>query len=279
MKFTKIPEDTFKNIQLNAGILVKTFTPATKEFEGLMGATTGGISFTATPTFEDFGEDIDNCPKNSMELKKLTEWAVALSGNFVTVTADVAKTLVGAADVDAIDATKIIPRNDVLLTDFDDIWWIGDYSDNNNGANAGFCAIHMLNALNTGGFQLTSSDKGKGQFAFNFEGHYSMNAQDTVPFEVYIKGSDAEPTPVVQLDKHSISVEAGGTATLNATTIPSDASVTWSSADSSVATVSNGVITAGDSDGNTIITASITVDGVTYNDTCTVVVTVADNEG
>jgi hypothetical protein len=33
------------------------------------------------------------------------------------------------------------------------------------------------------------------------------------------------------------------------------------------------VITAGDSAGNTIITAKITVDGVDYTDTCTVVVT------
>jgi hypothetical protein len=68
VKFTKIPEDTFKNIQLNAGILVKNFNPSTQVITGLMGATTGGISFTATPNFEDFGEDIDNCPKNSKEL-------------------------------------------------------------------------------------------------------------------------------------------------------------------------------------------------------------------
>lgn len=37
MRFTKIPEDTFKNIQLNAGILVKEFNPANMEIDGLMG--------------------------------------------------------------------------------------------------------------------------------------------------------------------------------------------------------------------------------------------------
>ena len=194
MKFTKIPEDTFKNIQLNAGMLVKTFDPATQEITGLMGATTGGVNFTATPTFEDFGEDIDNCPKNTLELKKLTEWAVTLSGNYATVTADLAKMLIGAADIDSQDQTKIIPRNDVLASDFDDVWWVGDYSDVNDGSSAGFCAIHMLNALNTGGFQIQSTDKGKGQFAFSFEGHYSMDAQDTVPFELYIKGGTNEST-------------------------------------------------------------------------------------
>ena len=188
MKFTRIPETTFKNIQLNAGILAREFNPDTQEINGLLGATTGGINFNATPTFEDFGDDIDNCPKNTMELKKLTEWEVSLSGTFVTMTAETAHTLVGAADTDPVDSTKIIPRKDVLLSDYKDIWWVGDYSDVNVGVNAGFCAIHMFNSLNTGGFQIQSNDKGKGNFAFTFTGHVSMDAQDVVPFELYIKG-------------------------------------------------------------------------------------------
>lgn len=274
MKFTKIPETTFKNIQLNAGILVREFNPATQEITGLLGATTGGISFTATPTFEDFGEDIDNCPKNTLELKKLTEWEVTMSGTFVTMTADTAKTLVGAGDVDEFDSTKIIPRNDILTTDYEDIWWVGDYSDANNGDNAGFCAVHMINALNTGGFQIQTNDKGKGNFAFEFTGHYSMNAQDIVPFEVFIKAGGEEPTPSVLLDKHSATITEGDTITLTAATIPADATVTWSSSDMSVASVADGLI-AGEAEGNAIITASITVDGVAYTDTCTVVVTAA----
>lgn len=271
MKFTKIPETTFKNIQLNAGILVKAFSPDTQEISGLLGATTGGINFTATPTFEDFGDDIDNCPKNTMELKKLTEWDVSLSGTFVTMTADTAHLLAGAADIDPLDSTKIIPRKDVLLTDFTDIWWIGDYSDVNTGDNAGFCAVHMLNALNTGGFQIQSTDKGKGNFAFTFTGHVSMDAQDVVPFELYIKGSDDEPTPSVLLNKHSATVVEEGTITLVATTIPTGETVTWSSSDGTVASVADGVVT-GVAEGTAIITATITVDSVDYSDTCTVVV-------
>lgn len=191
MKFTKIPETTFQNIQLNAGILVKSFTPSTQEITGLLGATTGGINFTATPAFEDFGSDIDNCPKNTMQLKKLTEWDVQMSGTFVTITPETAQILVGAADVDSLDSSKIVPRKDVLLTDYQDIWWVGDYSDVNTGATAGFCAVHMLNALNTGGFQIQTNDKGKGNFAFTFTGHVSMDHQDVVPFEIYVKtGTD-----------------------------------------------------------------------------------------
>lgn len=192
MKYTQIPVDTFKNIQLNAGILLKSFTPSTGVIGDLIGATTGGLTFNDAPTFSDFGEDIDNCPKNTKELKKLESREVTMAGTFVTVNAATAKSLSAAADIDAEDTTHIVPRNELLATDFTDMWWVGDYSDVNTGENAGYCAIHMLNVLNTSGFQIKSTDKGKGQFAFNYMGHYSMNDQNTVPYEVYIKGSNTE---------------------------------------------------------------------------------------
>lgn len=193
MIYTQIPSMTFKQLQLNAGIITSSFTPSTATLDqsSILGATTGGISFTATPTYTDFGEDIDNCPKNMKELKKLESWEVKLSGTFVTVSSDLAKTLVGAADKAAGDATKVVPRNDLTADDFKDVWFVGDYSDVNTGKSAGFLAIHVMNALSTGGFQLTTTDKAKGQFAFEFTGHYSMDRQDTPPFEVYVKAGTA----------------------------------------------------------------------------------------
>ena len=191
MKYTKIPEDTFKNLQLNAGVLLSAFDPgtATVANESIIGATTGGVNFTATPTFSDYGEDVDNCPKNMKELKKLDSWDINMSGTYVTVDANNVKSLVGAADV---SGNKITPRNDLKLTDFTDVWWVGDYSDQNGETNGGFVAIHMMNALSTGGFAIQSSDNGKGNFAFTYTAHYSMDAQDTVPFEVYVKAGAAE---------------------------------------------------------------------------------------
>ena len=191
MKYTKIPETTFKNLQLNAGVLLSDFNPATAEVsnESIIGATTGGVNFTATPTFSDYGEDIDNCPKNMKELKKLDSWEISLSGTYVTVDANAVKALVCAADV---SGNKITPRNDLKLTDFTDVWWVGDYSDQNGETNGGFVAIHMMNALSTGGFAIKSSDNGKGNFAFTYTAHYSMSAQETVPFEVYVKAGTAE---------------------------------------------------------------------------------------
>ena len=196
MKFTQIPADTFENLQMNAGILLDEFTPSTGVIGKIIGATTGGINFTATPTYSDYGEDIDNCPKNMKELKKLDSWEATLSGTFASVSALLAKTLIGAADADKSDATHIIPRNDILETDFQDIWWVGDYSNLNGDKNGGFCAVHLINALSTGGFQIQSTDKAKGQFAFSFTGHYSMDDQSRVPFEIFVKAGTAEPSGV-----------------------------------------------------------------------------------
>lgn len=272
MKYTKIPETAFQNIQLNAGILVDSFIPATGEIGRLLGATTGGIQFADAPEFSDYGEDIDNCPKGTKELKKMTSHAVTMSGTFVTIDAATVALLAGAADIDEGDETHIVPRNDLVDADFKDVWWVGDYSDQNTGENAGFVAVHLMNALNTGGFQIQSTDRAKGQFAFSFEGHYSMNAQDTVPYEVYVREGGEQTLGSVLLNTHAATVEAEGTLTLTATTVPAGETVTWSSSDSTVASVSGGVVTAGSSAGSAIITASITVDGVTYTDTCTIVV-------
>ena len=194
MKFRKIPEDTFKNIVLNAGVLLSSFTPATPTVDGanILGATTGGINFTATPSFTDFGEDIDNCPKNMKELKKLESWEVKLTGTFITSNTSLIALLMGAGDVGTSDTTKVTPRVDVASADFKDLWFVCDYSDKNGENNGGFCAIKIINALSTGGFSMQSADKGKAQFSFEFTGHVSMSAQTVVPFEVYLKEGTEE---------------------------------------------------------------------------------------
>lgn len=190
MKFTRIPESTFKNMQLNAGILLRSFDPNTGSVAevDLLGATTGGVKFTAKPSFSDFGEDIDNCPTGMMELMQLGTWEVLMSGSFVTVTPEVARMLVAVGD---LSGNEVTPRQTLAQTDFTELWWVGDYSDVNDEKNGGFVAIHMRNALNTGGFQLQSGKAEKGQFSFEFKGHYSMAEQDTVPFEVYVKAGEA----------------------------------------------------------------------------------------
>lgn len=197
-KFTQIPTDTFKKLQLGAGILTTDFNPATGELSAsnIIGATSGGVSFEATPSFSDFGEDIDNCPKNTKELKKLDSWEAKMSGSFVTMDTNVATSVIGTATVASDDSTKVVPRNSVDAKDFKDIWWVGDYSDiNDDGSSAGkagFIAIKLIDALSTGGFKIQSGDKAKGTFEFEYTGHYSIEDTDIVPFELYIKAGSAD---------------------------------------------------------------------------------------
>lgn len=193
-KFTRVPEDTFENLQLNAGIMVDEFDPSTGVIGNILGATSGGINFSTNPDFTDFGEDVDNVPNNTMELKHLNQYDPQMSGTFLTCTPSLAKSLVGAADIDKSDSTRVVPRAELLTTDFKEVWWIGDYSNVNTGDNAGFLAIRLMNALNTAGFQIQSTKNEKGQLAFEYHGHYSINTQDTVPFEIYVKKGTAAPT-------------------------------------------------------------------------------------
>lgn len=199
-KFTQIPADTLKKLQLGAGLLTSEFNPATGELtaSNIIGATSGGVSFEATPSFSDFGEDIDNCQKNTKELKRLDSWDAKMSGSFVTMDTTAAVSVIGTAAVTSNDPTKVVPRNFVNDTDFKDIWWVGDYSDiNEDGSSAGkagkagFIAIRLIDALSTGGFKIQSGDKAKGAFEFEYTGHYSIKHIDTVPFELYIKAGSA----------------------------------------------------------------------------------------
>lgn len=185
MKYTQVPLDTYQSIQINAGVLLNEFDPAAAELDkaAIIGATSGGTSFASNPTFADFGEDIDNVPPNTWQLKRVVSYGPALSGTFITINNTLGKTLVAAADD---NAGHIIPRNYLTEEDFGDIWLVGDYSDKTGNANGGCCAIHIKNALNTGGFQWRTTKDGKGTFAFDFHGHYDLENIDDVPFELYI---------------------------------------------------------------------------------------------
>jgi hypothetical protein len=203
MKFTTIAADAFKKLQLNAGVLLTEFDPANppKTAEEIAEmrtkivlSTSGGNTFTAAPTYVDFGEDIDNVPANTKELKILDSVEATMSGTGKTVDTAVAKMLIGAADVDAATG-KITPRADLMDGDFADLWWVGDYSDVNTGDDAGFIAIRLINALSTGGFSLAPNDKGKGDFAYTFTGHYSLTDISVLPYEIYIVEGSEPPAP------------------------------------------------------------------------------------
>ena len=93
---------------------------------------------------------------------------------------------------------------------------------------------------------------------------------------VFVLGNGTIPT--ITLDKSTLSVTVGGaTGSLSATVAPVGSAVTWTSTDTSIATVSSGTVTAVKA-GSCQIVASITVDGVTYNAYCDVTVAAAKSK-
>ena len=184
-RFTVIPENTFNALQLDAGILLKTFDPAnpTVVDENIICATTGGINPSCVPEFQDLGEDVDNCPVNMKELKKLTGWTCEMSFTSLGTSPELIKLALGCADIDA-ETSAIKPRRDLAQTDFSDIWWVGDRAD------GGFVAIQLKNALSTGGFSLQTTKADT--VIFDSNGGTSVDAQAV---EAGAKATEPSPAP------------------------------------------------------------------------------------
>lgn len=180
-KFTVIPKDTFDAMQLDAGVLLKTFDPANvsaPKDEDIICATTGGVKANCKPTYSDLGEDVDNCPNNMMELKHLDSWECTLGFTSLGTSPEGIKMALGPALVDdtkvSLDAPGIVDK-----TRFSNVWWVGDRAD------GGFVAIQLKNALSTDGFSLETSKNGKGQTSVTLTGHVSINAQEEMPMVFY----------------------------------------------------------------------------------------------
>ena len=182
--FSKIPKSTFDEIQVDAGVLLKTFDPKNPELvdSDIICATTGGINPTCVPTYSDWGEDVDNCPNGMKELKHLDGWETSLGFTALNTTPEVIRLSLGAADI-TTESGKITPRADLKDTDFSDVWWVGDRSD------GGLVAIRLINALSSAGFSLQTTKNGKGQIAVTLAGHVSIEAQDVVPMEFYVSSN------------------------------------------------------------------------------------------
>lgn len=186
-RFSKISENTFNELQVDAGVLLNQFDPENPELldEAIICATTGGINPTCVPSFSDWGEDIDNVPNRTKELMNIDYYECSLGFTALNITLETIRMALGAADIDATSG-KITPRMSLKDTDFADIWWVGDMSD------GGLCAVCLKNALSTDGFSLQTTKNGKGQLSVTLGGHVSITAQDEVPMEFYVQEGTGE---------------------------------------------------------------------------------------
>lgn len=115
--------------------------------------------------------------------------------------------------------------------------------------------------------------------AYNANGEYWTNFYkiDTNYFNdlaengiIFVLGNGTIPSITLSDDEATVTLPST-TATITATVVPAGATVTWKSSDTTKATVAAGVITPV-GEGTCTVTASITVDGVTYTEEVAVTV-------
>ena len=183
--FTKVSADAFDALQLNAGVILDSFDienpyeiPASAH---IVATTTGGVKPSCKATYEDYGADVDNVPNNMKEFKQLTGWDCKLAFTSIKFNADNTQLSLGAADKEVLQngVTKVVPRRDVKLADFHDIWWVGDKAD------GGAYAIKLKDALSTEGIDIQTKKNGKGTMAVTLTGHVSIATQSVMPMEFY----------------------------------------------------------------------------------------------
>ena len=183
--FTRIATDAFDALQTDAGVILTTFDPynpwVVPTDEQILVTTTGGINITETMDTIDYAEDVDNAVDNMMEFKRIRSRSASISFSSIKFNAAGAKWALGAADLTTLSngVKKVAPRKDLQLSDFSDLWWVGDK------ANGGAYAVHITNALSTGGLSIQTSKGGKGTTGMTITGHVSLQDQAKMPLEIY----------------------------------------------------------------------------------------------
>lgn len=195
--FAQLPEDLYKHLTVTSGVVLGEFDP-TAELDretvksNILFATDGGVNPVFTYIYKDLAEGIDNCPTNTMELMRVDSVSAVMSGTAKTITTETLPRFLAHADVSGVDIVEITPRKIIEMSDFKSYWHVCPYGVD------GFIAIHLKNALNTGGFNWQTVNNDKGSFPFTFTGFSSLENPDEIPFKVYVKeSSSADVTEVI----------------------------------------------------------------------------------
>lgn len=187
----RVAADAAQNMQVDAGLLLSSFDPTNPivpDDDDIICATTGDFSIACTPDTSDFLEDVNNAQKNTKEGKRITGWNCTLGITGLEITEDMLKMALGAART--LSNGAISPRVQYELSDFVDLWWVGDMVDTGN-----LFAVKLANAVSTGGFSFTSTNNGKGKLAMTFTAHTSLGDEEYIPMEFYVLEKSNEDAP------------------------------------------------------------------------------------
>ena len=187
--FSGFTADTAKHLQLDAGAFLKDYDPTTDTWDTakttkLIGATSGGGSFSAVPTMRRI--EVDGVKGAAKGLQNVDEWVITITANVKEFTAETIKlSLIGATGTPTEEQptgyTKITASSELKLTDYiNNITWVGRLSGSEKPV-----IIVVKNALSTNGLSLTMADKAEGMIPITFTGHYDPEKLEELPFEIY----------------------------------------------------------------------------------------------
>ena len=175
---TGVTSTTKQNIQLGAGVLLTQYSDGgVVSPDAIIGATRGGGSFTATPTFRQI--EADGIPTNLKSFGVIDDYVVTLNTTLIEFKKETLELALPGAKVNtSLNVTTITADHAIADSEYKDIWWVGDTADGKK------IAIKIKNALNQGGLNFTISNKGEGTFTLALIGHYDLTDLDTAPFEI-----------------------------------------------------------------------------------------------
>jgi len=189
-----IRSETFKNLQLNAGIFIKNFdysaatdaetlktaiASAITNGTNLLGATRGGGTFTATREIRT--PEVDGMRYGFIGSDFVDSVDAYLSTTLIEVTPTSIKACLGNATSSSSGKVTTIKMH-TAIEDADyiqNLCWIGDIADGQ------LVLICLKNSLNTADFALTFTDKGEGTLAAEFHARQAnVDDYDYAPFEI-----------------------------------------------------------------------------------------------
>lgn len=191
---TAFTPDTAKNLQLDAGILVKGLSdPASfnGELSGgvkSLGATAGGATFTAIPTIRNLFDGIDGAKGEYKDGLVIDFWEIKLKATLKETTKDNFLLAIGAAEASTSTNHDVVKgRMNIKTTDFlENICWLGTV----NGYEKPLI-IELKNVMNRNGLSFVVADKDTGGMELELTAHFNVAEPNEVPFAIYIpKGAE-----------------------------------------------------------------------------------------
>lgn len=199
---TPLRSETFENLQLNAGILIKNLDYASTADSSalrtaiqsaitagttILGATRGGGSFVVTREVRE--PEVDGKRYSFKGGKFVDSTDAKLSATLVEITPDNLVLALGSG-VKTTSGKKTTIKMNTKISNSDYITkltWFGELADGR------IVAITLNNALNTADLNLTFTDKGEGTLPIEVHAHQaSVNDYDQAPFEIVFFGNPTQ---------------------------------------------------------------------------------------